>query len=58
VGIVVEVIVEGIGIAQPVKIKAKNGITKPIHLKVTLIFIMKVYLFQFKKKEFFESFAK
>jgi hypothetical protein len=58
VGIVVEVIVEGIGIAQPVKIKAKNGITKPIHLKVTLIFIMKVYLFKFKKKEFFESFAK
>jgi hypothetical protein len=57
VGIVIEVIDEGIGIAQPDKINAKNGIAMPIHLTVIFVFMFKVYRIQFKKKEFSASFV-
>jgi hypothetical protein len=58
VGIVIEVIDEGIEIAQPDKINAKNGIAMPIHLKVIFVFMFKVYRIQFKKKEFSASFVR
>jgi hypothetical protein len=57
VGIVIEVIDEGIEIAQPDKINAKNGIAMPSQLNVVVVFINKVYRIQFKKKEFSASFV-